>query len=85
MAATYVSNPHSAYRVKFDFKVEFANGGYVEGKDFLLDLDRDDVDTATLAELIVDAMNLARSGPVSIGRKEIVRRGQHDDGPQSEN
>jgi len=75
----YTPNPRSEYRVKFDFRVDFTNGGHVEGKDFLLDLESDEIDTVTLGALIVDAMNLARSGPVRIFRHEIVRRGEHDD------
>jgi hypothetical protein len=39
----YKSNPRSAFRVKFDFRVDFTNGGYVEGRDFLLDLEGDTV------------------------------------------
>jgi hypothetical protein len=29
--------------------------------------------------MIVEAMNLARAGEVTIFRKQIVRRGEHDD------
>ena len=79
MHMKYVANPLSDWRVKFDFRVDFTNGGHVEGKDFLLDIEGDAVDDETLAALIVDAMNLARAGPVTIFRKEIVRRGSHGD------
>lgn len=75
----YQPNPHSALRVKFDFRVDFTNGGYVEGHDFLLDLERAEVSNAELAGMIVDAMNLARAGPVRISHKRIVRRGEHND------
>jgi len=75
----YQPNPHSAFRVKFDFRVDFTNGGYVEGHDFLLDLERAEVSDARLAGMIVDAMNLARAGSVRISDKRIVRRGEHDD------
>ena len=76
----YRPNPNSEYRVKFDFRVDFTNGGYVEGKDFLLDLDGDSVEDERLKDMIVSAMNLLRSGPVTIRRKEVVRRGVHQDG-----
>ena len=76
----YVPNPQSAYRVKFAFRVDFTNGGYVEGKDFLLDLQGDDVSDEDLKELLVDAMNLAKAGPVTLYSKEIVPRGAHNDG-----
>ncbi|HLE23159.1 MAG TPA: hypothetical protein VI701_02540 [Anaerolineales bacterium] len=75
----YQPNPASEFRVKFDFRVDFTNGGYVEGHDFLLDLERADVSDAELARMIVEAMNLARAGPVRISRKRVVRRGLHDD------
>ena len=75
----YTPNPQSPYRVKFDFRVDFTNGGHVQGEDFLLDLDGSDVDDATLKEMIVDAMNLARAGTVTLYKKQIVRRGEHAD------
>jgi hypothetical protein len=76
----YQPNPKSEYRVKFDFRVDFTNGGYVEGRDFLLDLDGSTVEDERLKEMIVSALNLLRAGPVTIHRKEVVRRGAHQDG-----
>jgi hypothetical protein len=75
----YKPNPQSEYRVKFDFRVDFINGGHVQGEDFLLDIEGDDVSDEMLKEMIVDAMNLAKSGPVTIFKKQIVKRGDHDD------
>ena len=75
----YQPNPASEFRVKFDFRVDFTNGGYVEGHDFLLDVERPEVSDTDLAEMIVEAMNLARAGRVRISAKRIVRRGEHDD------
>ena len=77
----YRPNPHSEFRVLFDFRVTFTNGGYVEGHDFLLDLEAPQVSDPELAEMVVEAMNLARAGEVRIDRKRIVRRGEHDDAP----
>ncbi|MBM2843641.1 MAG: hypothetical protein HW404_1478 [Anaerolineales bacterium] len=79
----YQPNPHSEFRVKFDFRVEFTNGGFVEGRDFLLDLEGTEVSDADLAEMIVEAMNLARAGRVRVRRKRIVRRGEHGDAAPS--
>ncbi len=76
----YQPNPTSEYRVKFDFRVDFTNGDYVEGRDFLLDLDGPSVADERLKEMIVSAMNLLRAGPVTIHRKQVVRRGAHQDG-----
>ena len=75
----YTPNPRSAFRVKFDFRVDFTNGGYVEGRDFLLDLEGSAVSDDELKVMIVESMNLAKAGEVKIFRKEIVRRGEHQD------
>jgi hypothetical protein len=75
----YKPNPQSAFRVKFDFRVNFTNGGYVEGREFLLDLEGDTVSDDELKVMIVEAMNLAKAGDVQIFKKEIARRGAHQD------
>lgn len=75
----YKPNPQSAYRVKFDFRVDFTNGGYVEGRDFLLDLEGDTVSEQDLKVMIVESMNLAKAGEVTLFKKQIVRRGEHND------
>jgi hypothetical protein len=75
----YKPNPRSEFRVKFDFRVDFTNGGYVEGHDFLLDLEGDRVSDGDLKVMIVESMNLAKAGEVKIHKKEIVRRGEHQD------
>ena len=75
----YKPNAQSEFRVKFDFRVDFTNGGYVEGRDFLLDLEGDTVSDEDLKVMIVESMNLAKAGEVKIFKQEIVRRGQHQD------
>jgi len=75
----YKPNPQSAFRVKFDFRVDFTNGGYVEGHDFLLDLEGKEVSDKELKVMIVESMNLAKAGEVQIFKKQIVRRGEHQD------
>ncbi|MCC7362005.1 MAG: hypothetical protein IT317_21150 [Anaerolineales bacterium] len=77
----YTPNPRSAYRVKFDFRVDFDNGGHVQGQDFLLDLDGAAVSDDALKVMIVEALNLARAGRVTIYQRQVVRRGEHDDRP----
>ena len=79
----YKPNPQSEFRVKFDFRVDFTNGGYVEGHDFLLDLERGTVSEDELKVMIVESMNLARAGEVTIYKKEVVRRGEHQDSFES--
>ena len=78
-AAPYRANQASTHRVKFDARVDFTNGGHVEAKDFLLDIEGDSVSPERLAEMIVSAMNLLRAGPVTITRMQVVRRGEHQD------
>jgi hypothetical protein len=75
----YTPNPQSEFRVKFDFRVDFTNGGYVEGREFLLDLEGDTVSEEELKVMIVESMNLAKAGEVQIFKKEVVRRGEHQD------
>lgn len=75
----YTPNPQSEFRVKFDFRVDFTNGGYVEGHEFLLDLEGDTVPDEELKLMIVESMNLAKAGEVKIFKKEVVRRGEHQD------
>jgi len=75
----YKSNPQSEFRVKIDFRVDFTNGGYVEGCEFLLDLEGDTVSEEELKVMIVESMNLAKAGEVKVFKKEVVRRGEHQD------
>ena len=79
----YKPNPQSEFRVKFDFRVDFINGGYVEGHDFLLDLEGDTVSDKDLKVMIVESMNLTKAGEVKIYKKEIVGRGEHNDAYES--
>jgi PPOX class probable FMN-dependent enzyme len=78
----YRADPASRFRVKFDARVDFTNGGHVEAKDFLLDIPGETVTPERLAEMIVSAMNLLRAGPVTITRMQVVPRGAHDDAAQ---
>lgn len=78
-AEPYIPNPRSAWRVKLAFRVDFTNGGHVEGQGFLLDIAGADLSTERAAEILVSSMNLLRAGPVTILSVHIVRRGEHDD------
>ncbi len=78
-AAPYAADPASQWRVKLAFRIDFTNGGYLEGKDFLLDLPGSNVAPARAAEMLVSAMKLLRAGPVTILSLQVVRRGEHDD------
>jgi arylformamidase len=59
-------------RVKFDFEIDFTNGGGIQGQDFRLDIDGDDIDDKSLANHIVKDMKLLMVGEVRILSKEII-------------
>ncbi|WHY57627.1 cyclase [Peribacillus simplex] len=59
-------------RVQFDFEIEFTNGGGLQGQDFRLDIDGDDITDEELAKYIVDDMRLLMVGEVRILNKKII-------------
>jgi hypothetical protein len=59
-------------RVKFDFEIDFTNGGGIQGQGFRLDIEGDDISDQELAEYIVKDMRLLMVGEVRILNKEIV-------------
>lgn len=60
------------HRVVFDFEVAFDNGGSLQGQDFRLDIEGDDIDDIALAEYLVRDLRLLAVGRVRILRKAIV-------------
>ena len=60
------------HRVVFDFDIRFSNGGGLQGQDFRLDIDGDDIDDAALADYIVRDLRLLMVGQVRILRKRII-------------
>jgi arylformamidase len=70
------------HRVVFDFEIEFANGGGLQGQDFRLDIDGDDIADEALAELLVADLRLLMVGSVRITAKRVIeephkRRPEH--------
>jgi hypothetical protein len=59
-------------RVKFDFEIEFTNGGGLQGQGFRLDIPGDDISDEELAEYLVRDMRLLMVGTVRILNKEII-------------
>jgi len=59
-------------RVKFDFEIDFSNGGGIQGQDFRLDIEGDDISDEELAEYIVRDMRLLMVGNVRILNKQII-------------
>jgi transcriptional regulator GlxA family with amidase domain len=59
-------------RVVFDFEIDFSNGGGIQGQDFRLDIEGDDIDDKYLADYIVEDMRLLMVGNVRILNKKII-------------
>ena len=59
-------------RVKFDFEIDFINGGGIQGQGFRLDIEGDAISDQELAEYIVKDMRLLMVGEVRILNKEII-------------
>ncbi|MBT2766148.1 cyclase [Stenotrophomonas sp. ISL-67] len=59
-------------RVCFDFEIEFSNGGGIQGQEFRLDIDGDDIADDALADYIVRDMRLLMVGAVRILNKRII-------------
>ena len=59
-------------RVKFDFEIDFSNGGGIQGQDFRLDIVGDDISDEELVKYIVEDMRLLMVGNVRILNKQII-------------
>lgn len=59
-------------RVCFDFEVDFSNGGGIQGQDFRLDIDGDDIGDDALAAYIIRDLRLLMVGEVRILNKHII-------------
>lgn len=59
-------------RVCFDFDIAFSNGGGLQGQDFRLDIDGDDISDAELAQYIIRDLRLLMVGSVKILNKRII-------------
>ena len=70
-------------RVLFDFEIEFTNGGGIQGQEFRLDIDGDDISDEDLARYIVEDMRLLMVGKVRILNKKIFNE-KHKRRPSDE-
>ncbi|AOZ91206.1 cyclase [Paenibacillus crassostreae] len=70
-------------RVLFDFDIEFTNGGGIQGQEFHLDIDGDDISDEELAKYIVEDMRLLMIGKVRILNKKIINE-KHKRRPSDE-
>ncbi|HEX5893994.1 MAG TPA: hypothetical protein VFY33_04130 [Solirubrobacterales bacterium] len=66
-------SPADDKRIVFDFEVDFSNGGALQGQDFRLDIEGDDIGDDELAAYIVRDMRLLMAKEVRILKKRIIR------------
>lgn len=59
-------------RVVFDFEIDFSNGGGLQGQEFRLDIEGDDIADAELADYVVGDMRLLMVDAVRIRNKRII-------------
>jgi len=59
-------------RMKFDFEIDFTNGGGLQGQGFRLDIPAEDISDADLADYLVDDLRLLMVEAVRIYNKEII-------------
>lgn len=67
-----IGNQMTQRRVVFDFEIDFTNGGGIQGQEFRLDIDGDDINDTELADYIVKDMRLLMVGEVRILNKRII-------------
>jgi arylformamidase len=59
-------------RVRFDFEVNFSNGGGLQGQGFRLDIEGEDISDEELARYVVEDMRLLMVEEVRILNKEVI-------------
>jgi arylformamidase len=59
-------------RVRFDFEVDFSNGGGLQGQGFRLDIEGEDISDEELARYVVEDMRLLMVKEARILEKEII-------------
>jgi arylformamidase len=59
-------------RVRFDFEVDFSNGGGLQGQGFGLDIEGEDISDEELARYVVEDMRLLMVEEVRILNKEVI-------------
>ena len=59
-------------RVVFDFEIDFSNGGGLQGQQFRLDIEGEDISDTALADYLVRDLRLLMVGEVRILDKRII-------------
>ena len=60
------------HRAIFDFEIDFSNGGGIQGQDFRLDIEGDDISDDELAAFIIRDLRLLMVGQARILNKRII-------------
>ena len=68
-----MDDEHTTHRrVMFDFEVDFSNGGSLQGQDFRLDIEGEDISDEQLSRYLIEDMRLPMVLEVRILNKEII-------------
>ncbi|HVZ60259.1 MAG TPA: cyclase family protein [Terriglobales bacterium] len=67
-----MANEAPEKRVQFDFEIDFSNGGGIQGQEFRLDIDGDDITDQELADYIIKDLRLLMAGKVRILNKKVI-------------
>jgi arylformamidase len=67
-----MANEAPEKRVQFDFEIDFSNGGGIQGQEFRLDIDGDDITDQELADYIIKDLRLLMVGKVRILNKKVI-------------
>ena len=67
-----MANEAPERRVQFDFEIDFSNGGGIQGQEFRLDMDGDDITDQELADYIIKDLRLLMAGKVRILNKKVI-------------
>jgi arylformamidase len=67
-----MQNAIAEKRVKFGFEIDFSNGGGIQGQDFRLDIEGEDIADQELADFIVKDLRLLLVRDVRILNKKII-------------
>ena len=59
-------------RVKFDFEIDFTNGGCLQGQGFRLDIPGEEISDTDLADYLIEDLRLLMVDTVRIFNKEII-------------
>lgn len=67
-----MANEAPEKRVQFDFEIDFSNGGGIQGQEFRLDIDGDDITDQELTDYIIKYLRLLMVSKVRILNKKVI-------------